>query len=74
MVPRLDAFIASRHNSNIQYMHFYIYIFNSPVKCVFEVSKEQKSKTVNARIKTWTVLESVLNSSPQSYEARFSIF
>ena len=35
MVPWLDAFIASRHNNNTQYMHLYIYIFGSPVKCIF---------------------------------------
>ena len=34
MVPWLDAFIASKHNNNTQYMD--LYIFDSPVKCVFE--------------------------------------
>ena len=42
------------------------------IKCVFEPSKEEKSKTINARRKT-TVLESALNSA-QSYEEIFSIF
>ena len=32
--------------------------FASPVKCVFEHSKENKSKTINARRKTRTILES----------------
>ena len=38
----LDAFIASKPPNNTQYMHTYIaiYIFASPVKCVFEPSKE----------------------------------
>ena len=46
MVPWLDAFIASRHNNNTQwvniciYIYIYIYIFGSPVICVFETSKE----------------------------------
>ena len=53
-------------------MHSYIYIFVSPVKCVFGLSKEEKS-TINARRKTRTVLESALNSA-QSYEEIFSIF
>ena len=34
-----------------------MYTFASPVKCVFEPSKENKSKTINARRKTRTVLE-----------------
>ena len=42
-------------------------------QCDFEPSKEKKSKTINARMKTRTVLKSALNSA-QSYEARFSIF
>ena len=54
-------------------MYIYIYIFASPVKCVFEPSIEEKSKTINARRKTRTVLESVLNST-QSYEEIFTIF
>ena len=36
-------------------VYIYIYIFASPVKCVFEPSKEEKSKTINARRKTRTV-------------------
>ena len=39
----------------------------------FEISKELKSKTINARTKTRTDLESALNSA-QSYEAIFPIF
>ena len=45
----------------------HLYIFGSPVKCVFEASKEYKSKIINARAKTRAVLESALNSA-QSYE------
>ena len=41
-------------------MHIYTYL--SPVKCVFEPSKENKSKTIKARRKTRTVLESASNS------------
>ena len=33
------------------YIYIYIHIFASPVKCVFEPSKEWKSKTINARKK-----------------------
>ena len=44
-------------------MHIYIYSFASPVKCVFEPSKENKLKTINARRKTRTVLESASNSA-----------
>ena len=33
------------------YVYIYIYTFASPVKCVFEPSKENKSKTINARKK-----------------------
>ena len=51
----------------------YIHIFVSPVKCVFEPSKENKSKTLNARRKTKTVLESASNSE-QNFVSRFSIF
>ena len=54
-------------------MHIYIPIFASPVKWVFEHSKEEKSKTIKARRKTRTVLESALNFA-QSYEEIFSIF
>ena len=54
-------------------MYACIYIFASPVKCVFEPSIEEKSKTINARRKAKTVLESVLNST-QSYEEIFTIF
>ena len=32
MISWLDAFIASKHNNNTQYMHLiYIYIFASPL-------------------------------------------
>ena len=51
----------------------YIYIFAFPVKCAFEPSKEEKSKSINAKRKTRTVLESALNFA-QSYEETFSIF
>ena len=50
-----------------------MYIFVSPVKCVFEPSKENKSKTINAKKKTRTVLESASNSA-QNFESRFLIF
>ena len=42
IILRLDVFIASKPPNNTQYMHvpIYIYIFASPVKCVFEPSKE----------------------------------
>ena len=69
----LDAFIASKLPNNTQYMHIYIYTFVSPVKCVFEPSKENKSKTINARRKTRTVLESASNYA-QTFVSRFSIF
>ena len=55
------------------YKYIYIYIFASPVKCVFEPSKENNSKTINARRKTRTVLESASNSA-QNFESQFSIF
>ena len=45
------------------YIYIYIHTFASPVKCIFELSKENKSKTINARIKTRTVLESASNSA-----------
>ena len=48
-------------------------MFASPIKCVFELSKEWKSKTINARRKIKTVLESVLNSA-QSYRTRLIDF
>ena len=51
----------------------YIYTFASPVKCVFEPSKENKSKTINARRKTRTVLESASNFA-QNFVSRFSSF
>ena len=56
-------------------MHIYIYIhtFASPVKCVFEPPKENKSKTINARRKTRTVLESASNSA-QNFISRFPIY
>ena len=57
--------------NNTQYMH--IYTFASPVKCVFQHSKGNKSKTINARRKTRTVLESASNST-QNFVSRFSIF
>ena len=44
-------------------MYAYIYIFVSPAKCVFEPSKENKSKTIKARRKTRTVLESASTSA-----------
>ena len=48
MVPWLDAFIASRHNNNTQYMHIYIYIyiyiFGSPIKYVFWTFKRIEVK------------------------------
>ena len=50
----------------------FLYI-SAKINVSFEPSKEKKSKTTNARIKTRTVLKSALNSA-QSYEARFSIF
>ena len=53
-------------------MHIYIYIFVSPVKCVFEPSKENKSKTIKVRRKTRTVLESASNSE-QNFVSRFPI-
>ena len=40
---------------------------------IFEISKEEKSKTIIARRKTKTDLESAWNSA-RSYEAIFSIF
>ena len=55
------------------YIYIIIYIFASPVKCVFEPSREEKSKTINARRKIKTVLKSALNSA-QIYEEIFSIF
>ena len=55
----------------IQYI--YIYTFASPVKCVFEPSKENKSKTNNAKRKTRTVLESASNSA-QNFVSWFSNF
>ena len=55
------------------YIYIYIYTFASPVKCVFEPSKENKSKSNNARRKTRTVLESASNSA-QNFVSRFSIF
>ena len=47
----LIVFLKWINYNNTQYMHTYIYIytFASPVKCVFEPSKENKSKTINAR-------------------------
>ena len=51
-------------------MHIYIYTFASPIKCVFEPSKELKSKTINARKKTRTVWEFASNSA-QNFESRF---
>ena len=54
-------------------MYAYIYIFVSPVKCVFEPSKENKSKTIKSRRKTRTVLESASNFEP-NFVSRFSIF
>ena len=53
-------------------MYAYIYIFVSPVKCAFEPSKENKSKTINARRKTRTVLESASNSA-QKFVSWFAI-
>ena len=55
------------------YIYIYIYTFASPVKCVFEPSKENKSKTINARRKTRTVLESASNSA-QNFVSRFSSY
>ena len=70
----LDEFIASKPPNNTQNMHIIIFTFASPVKCVFEPSKENKSKTINARKKkTRTVLESASNSA-QNFVSRFSIF
>ena len=54
-------------------MYAYIYIFVSPVKYVFEPSKENKSKTIKARRKTRTVLESASNSA-QNFVSWFAIF
>ena len=51
----------------------HIYTFASSVKCVFEPSKENKSKTINARRKTRTVLEFASNFA-QNFVSRFSIF
>ena len=52
--------------------YIYIYTFASSVKFVFEHSKENKSKTINARRKTRTVLKSASNSAP-NVVSRFSI-
>ena len=38
----------------MQHIAIYLYIFASNVKCVFEPSKEEKSKTINDRSKTET--------------------
>ena len=54
-------------------MHIIIYIFVSPVKCIFEPSKENKSKTIKARRKTRTVLESASNYA-QNFVSWFAIF
>ena len=48
-------------------------MYVSPVKCVFEPSKENKSKTIKARRKTRTVLESASNSAP-NFVSWFAIF
>ena len=67
MIPRLDAFIATKWHNNTQYIYIYMTLL---VICVFKPSKEQKSKTINARRKTRTALESALNSA-HSYEEIF---
>ena len=54
-------------------MDVYTYTFASLVKCVFEPSKEEMSKTVNAKNNTRIVFESALNST-QGCEEIFSIF
>ena len=42
MIPWLDAFIASEQHNNTQYMHIYIYIFASTVKCVLNFQKKSQ--------------------------------
>ena len=79
MVLWLDAFLASNPPNNTQYMQVYNTQFAhkntqyaSPVN-VFLNAQKNKSKTINARRKTKTVLKSALNSS-QSYGEIFWIF
>ena len=76
----LDAFIASKPHNNNQYMHIYIYIytFASPVNCVFEPSKENKSKTINARKKKqgqfWNLHQIPNKSSYPNFRFSFYFF
>ena len=50
-----------------------MFIYVSPEKLLFRPSKEYKSKTINARGKTRTDLESASNSA-QNCESRFSSY